>query len=161
MTFPATLRPAARSAYRAVLRSARLTFHGDPVRHAQMLAVVRETFQSPTLTAPTLNSAAPKKPSLEDAEPVDPASPDELAKRVNEWIEVAAFLRRNVVQGELDEKKGTYKLRVTADTELGDNETIKAPPVLPVTPFPNRNRRRRRQAQADAAAEGQQTCGGN
>lgn len=35
-------------------------------------------------------------------------------------------------------------LRVTEDTELGDNLTIKEPPILPTTPFPNRNKRRRR-----------------
>jgi len=47
-------------------------------------------------------------------------------------------------------------LRVTEDTELGDNETIKVPPKLPTTPFPNRNRRRRRTAasiEAEAKAE--------
>lgn len=51
-------------------------------------------------------------------------------------------------------------LRVTEDTELGDNETTKLPPKLPTTPFPNRNRRRRRTAfsieaeeKAKAAAE--------
>lgn len=40
--------------------------------------------------------------------------------------------------------KLTPELRVTKDTDLGDNETIKAPKPMPITPFPNRNRRRRK-----------------
>lgn len=39
------------------------------------------------------------------------------------------------------------ELRITPDTELGDNTTIRTPPKLPTTPFPNRERRRRRQQQ--------------
>ena len=102
----------------------------------------------------------------------------ELEKRIGEWKEIALFLRRNVVQGEQGED-GSFRmfppslpmtsgqycglmtgLRVTEDTELGDNETIKVPPKLPTTPFPNRNRRRRRtaastEAEAKAEAEAQ------
>ncbi|RSH88152.1 uncharacterized protein EHS24_000679 [Apiotrichum porosum] len=142
MAIPSTLLPAARSAYRNVLRSARATFHNDPPRHAAMVVAVRETFASPTLTRP---GAELPPPTLNEAtgEPivVDLSSPEELQKRINEWNEVATFLRRNVVQGRQDDQ-GVYKLRVTKDTDLGDNDTIKEPAVMPVTPFPNRGKRR-------------------
>ncbi len=102
MTFPAALRPAARSAYRDVLRAARATFHADPTRHAQFIAAVRPTFQSATLTDPA-------KPPVQPLEgpPVDFAAPEEIQKRIGEWKEVAEFLRKNVVQGRQDET-GTF-----------------------------------------------------
>ena len=31
---------------------------------------------------------------------------------------------------------------MTPDTELGDNASVRDPPKLPTTPFPNRNRRK-------------------
>lgn len=114
---PANLAPAARSAYRDVLRAARTTFQGDPARHVALVTALRATFESPTLTAPTGTVAhsppKPKRRSLlrkkEVEEPqVDPTSPEELAKRIQEWKDVAEFLRRNVVQGQLDEQTGTY-----------------------------------------------------
>lgn len=107
---PAALAPAARSAYRSVLRSARITFSGDPARHGQMLAVLRTTFESPTLAAPSSATSTP--PPLEEGDgssTVDPRSPEELAKRIQEWKEVANFLRQNVVQGQLDQETGRYR----------------------------------------------------
>lgn len=41
----------------------------------------------------------------------------------------------------------TPELRVTKDTDLGDNETIKAPQPMPITPFPNRGKRRRNRSE--------------
>lgn len=38
--------------------------------------------------------------------------------------------------------KAPSELRVTEHTELGDNASVKNPPKLPTTPFPNRNRRK-------------------
>lgn len=115
---PAALAPAARSAYRDVLRAARTTFHGDPPRHVALVTALRATFESPTLTAPTSSVAhsapKPKRRSLlrkqqqEEVPQVDPTSEEELAKRIQEWKDVAEFLRKNVVQGRLDEQKGTY-----------------------------------------------------
>lgn len=115
---PASLAPAARSAYREVLRAARTTFQGDPTRHIALVTALRATFESPTLTAPTSSVAhsapKPKRRSLlrkekaEGVPEVDPASPEELAKRIQEWKDVAEFLRRNVVQGRLNEETGTY-----------------------------------------------------
>lgn len=100
------------------------------------------------------------------------SSEAELRQRIDEWVEVARFLRRNVVQGVQDEEEGAYRellpgvsfsvfqrgwkraggegegralmhptgLRLTRDTELGNNEDIRTPPKLPNTPFPNRNK---------------------
>lgn len=42
----------------------------------------------------------------------------------------------------VDKTKSYPELRVTEHTELGDNASIKNPPKLPTTPFPNRNRRK-------------------
>lgn len=113
---PAELAPSARSAYRSVLRAARQTFHGDPPRHVALVTALRATFESPTLTAPE-NTVAHSKPKpvrrsmlrkQEEAPAVDPASTEELSKRIQEWKDVAEFLRKNVVQGRLDEQSGTY-----------------------------------------------------
>jgi complex III assembly factor LYRM7 len=139
-----------------------------------MVQAVRQTFISPTLTPPkpttpraaepTSCSSAPTPPPPVEETPVEEeVSEAELEKRIGEWKEIALFLRRNVVQGEQGED-GSFRmsyrplptfcqicemelmigLRVTEDTELGDNLTIKEPPILPTTPFPNRNKRRRR-----------------
>ncbi|KAK8858505.1 hypothetical protein IAR55_002732 [Kwoniella newhampshirensis] len=132
--FPASLAPAARSAYRSVLRSARITFQGDPARHLALISALRSTFQSPALSPPIEST-----PSSTDA--TAQIGQEEIAKRIEEWKEAAVFLRRNVVQGE-EQNDGSWKLRVTKDTELGDNASVKEPPKLPMTPFPNRNRRR-------------------
>ncbi|KAJ9092672.1 hypothetical protein QFC21_006737 [Naganishia friedmannii] len=107
--------------------------------------------------------------SLEEKD-VQQMSEAEYQERLKHWREVAAILRQNVVQGRKIEKKesreqvvenkeqaegatgedGTvWKLRITPDTELGDNTTIRAPPKLPTTPFPNRERRRRRHQQQE------------
>ncbi|WWD18393.1 hypothetical protein CI109_102843 [Kwoniella shandongensis] len=130
MSFPASLAPAARSAYRSVLRSARVTFQGDPARHLALITALRSTFSSPTLTPPTSQTTTDQ-----------PIGEAEISKRIEEWKEAAVFLRKNVVQGE-ETGDGTWKLRVTKDTELGDNASIRDPPKLPTTPFPNRNKRR-------------------
>ncbi|WVO15781.1 hypothetical protein L204_103443 [Cryptococcus depauperatus] len=140
--FPAALRSAARSAYREVLRSARITFQGDPARHHALLTALRATFSSPTLTPPlppASEISAPSLSALPNAE--ENIGADEIVKRITEWKEVAKFLRNNVVQG-VKTENGSYKLRVHQHTELGDNASIKDSPKLPVTPFPNRNRKR-------------------
>lgn len=117
MSFPAALRPAARSAYRDVLRAARVTFQQDPARHAQFVGAIRPTFMSSTLTDPSKPMVQP----LEGPE-VDFSAPEEVQKRINEWKEVADFLRKNVVQGRLEEN-GTYseshRERVVRDDKWG------------------------------------------
>ncbi|KAK1925375.1 hypothetical protein DB88DRAFT_483737 [Papiliotrema laurentii] len=139
-SFPAHLVPAARSAYRAVLRASRITFQGDQARRVALNSTVRQTFSSPTLTPPP-SPSAPAAKQAQGSEAAEQVSPEEVEKRIGEWKEVAAFLRKNVVQGQLDET-GAYRLRVTPDTELGDNASVRDPPKLPTTPFPNRNRRK-------------------
>ncbi|WVQ65876.1 uncharacterized protein L199_004054 [Kwoniella botswanensis] len=143
MSFPASLKPAARSAYRSMLRASRITFNGDPTRHVQMLSVLRQTFSSPSLTPPQPGSAELRSSPDATFQPIveEQVEEGEIKKRIEEWKETAQFLRKNVVQGVQDED-GTWKLRVTDETELGDNATIKEPPKLPSTPFPNRNKRR-------------------
>ncbi|WWC70668.1 uncharacterized protein I206_104619 [Kwoniella pini CBS 10737] len=144
MSFPTSLKPAARAAYRNMLRASRITFNGDPDRHVQMLHVLRQTFSSPSLKTPASGSAELSSPSDATFKPIieeEKIPIDELTKRIEEWNEAAKFLRQNVVQGVQDED-GTWKLRVTEETELGDNATIKEPPKLPTTPFPNRNKRK-------------------
>ncbi|WWC62460.1 uncharacterized protein I303_105056 [Kwoniella dejecticola CBS 10117] len=144
MSFPASLKPLARGAYRNMLRSSRITFNGDPERHVQMLSILRQTFSSPTLKPPASGSAELASPSKASFDPIveqDQIPIEELTKRIEEWNEAAKFLRQNVVQGVQDED-GTWKLRVTEETELGDNASIREPPKLPTTPFPNRNKRR-------------------
>ncbi|KAK6908287.1 hypothetical protein I203_102288 [Kwoniella mangroviensis CBS 8507] len=143
MSFPAALKPAARSAYRSMLRASRITFNGDPTRHVQMLSVLRQTFSSPSLTPPQPGSAELRSSPEATFQPIieEQVEESEIQKRIEEWKETAQFLRKNVVQGVQDED-GTWKLRVTDETELGDNATIKEPPKLPSTPFPNRNKRR-------------------
>lgn len=84
--------------------------------------VVRKTFRSPTLTPPEPSSSrAPPPPTScsggsAPAEPVPESSnsgasgevtEEEIAKRIEEWREIAVFLRRNVVQGVQDES-GAY-----------------------------------------------------
>ncbi|KIR57282.1 hypothetical protein I315_00447 [Cryptococcus gattii Ru294] len=123
--FPAALKPAARSAYREVLRAARITFQA-----------LRATFSSPTLTPPPSASSSSAIPISEESVGVD-----EIVKRITEWKELARFLKKNIVQG-VKGDDGAWKLRVTEHTELGDNASIKNPPKLPTTPFPNRNRRK-------------------
>ncbi|OCF30614.1 hypothetical protein I316_07742 [Kwoniella heveanensis BCC8398] len=150
--FPPALKAAARSAYRAMMRASRVTFQGDPARHLQMVTAVRQTFSSPSLTPPPPGSAstvtrdAPSEPLVEEIEE------SEIAKRIEEWQEAARYLRKNIVQGVLDER-GNWKLRVTDQTELGDNASIKNPPKLPTTPFPNRNRRKCGDAKPAPAAK--------
>ncbi|WVQ72834.1 hypothetical protein IAR50_002395 [Cryptococcus sp. DSM 104548] len=138
--FPAALKPQARAAYRDMLRSARITFQGDPARHQALLTALRATFSSPTLTPPPSASAegSPAKVPIVQEESI---GRDDVARRINEWKDVAKFLRKNVVQG-VKSDDGVFKLRVHEDTELGDNTDIKKPAALPTTPFPNRNRRR-------------------
>lgn len=111
--FPAALKPAARSAYREVLRAARITFQGtsflalfffkithiclfsgDPSRHYALLTALRATFYSPTLTPPPSASLPSAIPISEESVGVD-----EIVKRITEWKELARFLKKNVVQG--------------------------------------------------------------
>lgn len=63
-----------------------------------MQTAVRQTFSSPTLTPP--------QPSGSDQSRSEPTEED-LMKRIEEWREVAVYLRRNVVQG-VQTEQGTF-----------------------------------------------------
>lgn len=98
------LAQAARSAYRALARTAGKTFRGDEaVRRAFLLKARNEYIPSPTL------------------------APDVFAERLAFAREVETVLRTNIVQAVRAGDRDVYRLRVTGDTELGDNETVKQP----------------------------------
>ncbi|KAF2086691.1 mitochondrial zinc maintenance protein 1, mitochondrial [Saccharata proteae CBS 121410] len=91
------------SAYRNLLRSTRIAFHGDVATLNAARAEVHKQFVA--------------KRSLE---PGSQESMDSLAYAA----EVSKILRQNVVQGEQD-RPGHYKLNIHEHTERGDNDSIK------------------------------------
>ncbi|KAL4076967.1 hypothetical protein V8B97DRAFT_1359052 [Scleroderma yunnanense] len=110
MSVTSTLRAAARSAYRDLLRASASTFAGDePVQRAFRVKMRTETL--------VLEGTAQNDPKqVEDK--------IQLAK------DLAMMLRRNVVQAYKVGGDDTWSLRFTKDTELGDNSTIKNPPPM-------------------------------
>lgn len=110
MSLPPSLLYSARSTYRAVLRSARITFAGDLPRRAALESAVRQTFESSTLTPPPSSSSSSSS-SASPPSPIDTSGSgvdtDLITQRLAEWNEIASFLRRNVVQGTMDES-GSY-----------------------------------------------------
>ncbi|CZS91574.1 probable FMP36 Found in Mitochondrial Proteome [Rhynchosporium agropyri] len=95
----------ATSAYRSLLRSARLAFEGDTHLLTAARSQARQNFRQ--------NASM----SLDD-----PA----YAPAIAHAQDVAKILRENVVQGRLG-KDDRYKLRIHEHTERGDNDTIKMP----------------------------------
>ncbi|KAF4462154.1 Mitochondrial zinc maintenance 1 mitochondrial [Fusarium albosuccineum] len=91
------------SAYRHLMRAARIAFQGDgPILSAAQLQIRNEFRQKASIDP----SAAPA--AIQHAE------------------EVAKVLRENVVQGKkTEEGPDTYKLRIHEHIERGDNESIK------------------------------------
>ncbi|KAI1803928.1 hypothetical protein F4811DRAFT_306221 [Daldinia bambusicola] len=91
-------------AYRGLLRAARIAFQGDE----RVLTAARASIREGFLANSSLASSDPELPgAIKHAE------------------EIAAILRRNVVQGKKDGDR--YKLRIHEDTERGDNDTVKFP----------------------------------
>ncbi|TFK72173.1 hypothetical protein BDN72DRAFT_763781 [Pluteus cervinus] len=110
MSVTPALKASARSAYRNLLRASASTFSGDPV----VLRAFREKMRADSLVA---------------AQETNTENYQESIKLTNE---VAQFLRRNIVQGvKVDEEQGLYRLKITQDTELGSNESIRSPPPVP------------------------------
>jgi len=93
------------AAYRHVLRSARLAFHGDASLLHAAQRQARDAFRS--------NAALQAD---------DPA----IAKAIEHAEGVAKILRENIVQGKHvgDDK---FKLRIHDEIERGDNDTVKMP----------------------------------
>ncbi|KAI2627156.1 hypothetical protein GGS21DRAFT_255969 [Xylaria nigripes] len=94
---------AALSAYRNVLRAARLAFQGDGVTLKAARQSIRDGFRA---------KAA-----------IEPTSP-EFRVAVGHAEDVATILRQNVVQGKRE--GDTYKLRIHEEIERGDNDTVKS-----------------------------------
>ncbi|KAI1372469.1 hypothetical protein F4677DRAFT_263592 [Hypoxylon crocopeplum] len=91
-------------AYRGLLRAARIAFQGDSRVLNAARSSIREGFRA--------------NASLEPTNPEVPGA-------IKHAEEVAALLRKNIVQGK---KEGeVYKLRIHEDTERGDNDTVKFP----------------------------------
>ncbi|KAI8087718.1 uncharacterized protein B0P05DRAFT_532009 [Gilbertella persicaria] len=89
-------------AYRHLLKTQREVFAND---HRAILAAKKETY------ARFMQSK-------------DETNTDILEEKFNLARQVATLLRRNVIQG-VPKDENTYKLRITKDTELGDNDSIK------------------------------------
>ncbi|KAM0792462.1 hypothetical protein ACM66B_005137 [Microbotryomycetes sp. NB124-2] len=144
----------AAAAYRAMLRAQRITFKGDDFALQRAYEQTRILFNkfvpsaqrraSVAASLPT-NSAFAPGPTPEDR----PLTSQEVDEHITTAFEIAQYLRKNVVQGVRNET-GNYSLRITDDTERGDNDSIKMPPK--VGPKPPSTRRRRRTA-AGASGE--------
>ncbi|KAF2009772.1 mitochondrial zinc maintenance protein 1, mitochondrial [Aaosphaeria arxii CBS 175.79] len=91
-------------AYRHILRSTRVAFQGDFNTLAAARWQARQTFE--------------KNRGL-------PTGSEELTKQITHAEDVAKFLRANVVQGQVVDDKGNYKLNIHDETERGNNEDIK------------------------------------
>jgi len=91
------------AAYRHLLRSTRIAFHGD-------VAVLHAARQEARVGFRKNAAMSPHDPSL--------------AAAIAHAEEVAKFLKENVVQGK-HEGEDRYKLRIHEHTERGDNDTVK------------------------------------
>lgn len=120
MSISPQLQASARAAYRSIFRAASSTFKGDP----EILRAFSLKTRGDFITARSQT--------------------DEVAYAENVKVanEIAQILRKNFVQGRL-QQDGVYNLRITPDTELGSNESIKDPEPLE---RPSRARRRAREA---------------
>lgn len=97
------------SAYRAVWRATGIVFKGDLV---------------------TLNSARQKIRDGFAEEREATLSADELKEKVTHVNQIATFLRQNIVQGAKTSEGDQYRLNITKDTELGDNDDVYKKPTL-------------------------------
>ncbi|KZO97883.1 hypothetical protein CALVIDRAFT_597344 [Calocera viscosa TUFC12733] len=93
---------AARSAYRAIFRATATTFQGDE----SLLHAFRQKTRDGYIANRSLTDEVAYEAAVKHAK------------------EIADVLLRNVAQAKKQED-GSYRLRLTKDTELGDNDTIK------------------------------------
>ncbi|PWY97545.1 hypothetical protein BCV70DRAFT_166699 [Testicularia cyperi] len=103
MTFTAAQRQRAIGLYKRLLRTSRKTFEGD----ANAVLAAREETRRRFRIA---------------AQETDPTRIEEGLKTGDEIVSV---LRQNVVQGKWRQDSQAYELRMTQDTELGTNDSIK------------------------------------
>ncbi|KAJ7285688.1 RF-1 domain-containing protein [Mycena rebaudengoi] len=118
----------ARSCYRSLLRASSATFAGDaPVLQAFRIKIRQDAVAARSIADPQLYEER-----------------NDLAR------EIATILRKNVVQAtRLDDpqKADTWRVRITSDTELGSNETVKNPLVVESS---RRARRKERDTQTSS-----------
>ncbi|KAK4058648.1 hypothetical protein OIO90_000092 [Microbotryomycetes sp. JL221] len=150
----------AASAYRAMLRAQRVTFKGDEFALQRAYEQTRILFNKFTPSAQATSSVAASRSDSAFAPgptPMDRAlTSQEIDEHIQTAFEIAQYLRKNVVQGVRNDE-GNYALRITEDTERGDNDTIKAPPKVDPTRASVR-RRRRASATGGEQAEAPQRC---
>ncbi|SPO21275.1 related to MZM1  len=103
MTFTVAQRQRAIGLYKRLLRTSRKTFDGDNVAIAAARDETRRRFKAA-------------------AQETDAAKIDEGLRMGDEIVSV---LRQNVVQGKWRQDSNAYELRMTKDTELGNNDSIK------------------------------------
>ncbi|KAJ7098066.1 hypothetical protein B0H15DRAFT_823972 [Mycena belliarum] len=115
------LRASARSAYRLLLRASSATFAGDePVLRAFRAKIRQDAIAARGITDPALYERH-----------------NTLGK------EIATIVRTNLVQATKvnGADPNTWKVRITEDTELGSNGTIKNPPVAETSRRARKNER--------------------
>ncbi|GAA6020102.1 hypothetical protein JCM11491_006398 [Sporobolomyces phaffii] len=162
----------AASAYRALLRAQRFTFKGDELALKAAHIQTRVLFGRFIPSASASKSPFPADPHVQVPD-LKPDSAELTSETVDQHIEgafeIATYLRRNVVQGRRTEE-GNYALRITEETERGDNDTIKQPKDARVMRGPReggdanagvrRRRRNRKPADGQEAAPAVGCCGG-
>ncbi|GAA97866.1 uncharacterized protein L969DRAFT_96247 [Mixia osmundae IAM 14324] len=119
------------SAYRELLRAQHATFGHDrqarlaarPMNAQLVQAAVATLSAEPTATMGTEQATENKQRRRKQMAPAT------LEEALLALRQVALFFRRNVVQGQHDAERARIGLKITKDTELGDNETVKAKTV--------------------------------
>ncbi|CAG8444482.1 24760_t:CDS:2 [Dentiscutata erythropus] len=93
------------NAYKYLLKTQKETFNGDFLAISEARRKTREEF-------------------LKNKNETDEI---EINNQVNQALEAAEFIKSNVIQAVFDEKANRFKAKITENTELGDNESIKNP----------------------------------
>ncbi|KAG6376519.1 hypothetical protein JVT61DRAFT_2512 [Boletus reticuloceps] len=113
MSVSLSIRAAARSAYRDLLRASASTFVGDaPIQKAFRIQIRTDTL--------ALDSVARNDPR-------------QVEEKIQLAKDLAATLRRNVVQArrvQTPSGEEAWRLRITEETEIGDNSSINNPPPI-------------------------------
>ncbi|KAJ4469499.1 RF-1 domain-containing protein [Lentinula edodes] len=109
MSISAELKASARSAYRSLYRASSSTFGGD----VTVLSAFRYKMREDALAYKS---------------ETDPSAYEAHATQARD---IAQFLRRNVVQATKLPEEETWSIRITQDTELGYNDSVKNPSVMP------------------------------
>ncbi|KAJ9476521.1 Mitochondrial zinc maintenance protein 1, mitochondrial [Pseudozyma hubeiensis] len=103
MTFTVAQRQRAIGLYKRLLRTSRKTFDGDSTAISAARDETRRRFKM----------AAQETDS------------DKIDEGLKMGDEIVSVLRQNVVQGKWRQERDAYELRMTKDTELGTNDSIK------------------------------------